>query len=174
MTTKLTYGLHVVSVKDAERGRFGGFIIDAVCQLSMGDEPVYCFSVMNKNFSKGLIAEAGVFNCSILPEDPTPFVIANFGFQSGKDVDKWAIARAEGVAFTEKGGLPVLDEAVAWGQFTVFDKREWDTHTTFFCHPADADYVNADKEPLRYADYFTKLKDPVMAAFAAYKEKAGK
>ncbi|MDR1815837.1 MAG: flavin reductase family protein [Clostridiales Family XIII bacterium] len=174
MTTKLTYGLHVASVQDAAQGRAAGFVIDAVCQLSMGDEPVFCFSVMNKNYSKDCIAKEGVFNVSVLPENPTPFVIANFGFQTSKDVAKWDVAKAQGIAFTERGGLPVLDEAVAWGQFQVFDARAWDTHTTFFCHPTDADYLHADVEPLRYADYFSKWKQPVMDAFAAYKAEGEK
>jgi flavin reductase (DIM6/NTAB) family NADH-FMN oxidoreductase RutF len=120
---------------------------------------------MNKNYSKGCIAEQGVFNLSILPEDVDPFVIANFGFQSSKDVAKW-----ENVPHTERAGLTTLDSAVAWTQFRVIDKRVMGTHTAFFCVPVEVEYLNKDKEPLRYADYFTKLKDPAMAAFAAWKQ----
>jgi flavin reductase (DIM6/NTAB) family NADH-FMN oxidoreductase RutF len=162
----MTYGLYVISVRDAANGgRAGGFIIDAACQLSMDAEPTFVFSVMNKNYSKELIDKEGVFNLSILPTDAAPFVIGNFGFQSGRDAAKW-----ENVPYTERAGLPVLDGAVSWARFLVTDRRVMGTHTAFFCTPAEAEYLNEGKEPLRYADYFTKLKEPVMAAFAAFQE----
>jgi flavin reductase (DIM6/NTAB) family NADH-FMN oxidoreductase RutF len=163
--TKLTYGLHVISVTDAANARPAGFIIDAVCQLSMDEAPTVVFSVMNKNYSKDCIQAAGVFNLSILPDSVDPFVIANFGFQSSKDVAKW-----ENVPHTLLAGLPVLDQAVSWGQFRVTDLREMGTHTAFFTVPTEAEYLNGDLEPLRYADYFTKLKEPAFAAFKAFNE----
>lgn len=168
---KMTYGLYVISVKDAEHGgRPAGFVIDAVCQLSMGEEPVIVCSVMNKNYSKDCIAKEGIFNISILPEDVDPFVLANFGFQSSKDVAKW-----ENVDFELKAGLPVIPEAISWGQLKVTDSREMDTHTSFFCVPVEVGYLCEDKEPIKYADYFTKLKGPAFAAFQAYKDRlAGK
>jgi flavin reductase (DIM6/NTAB) family NADH-FMN oxidoreductase RutF len=167
LATKLTYGLHVVSVPDTAHARPAGFIIDAVCQLSMDEPPTVVFSVMNRNYSKDCIKAEGVFNLSILPVSVDPFVIANFGFQSSKDAAKW-----DNVPHTLRAGLPVLDQAVSWGQFKVTDLREMGTHTAFFCVPTEADYVNGDLEPLRYADYFTKLKEPAFAAFRAFKEKS--
>jgi flavin reductase (DIM6/NTAB) family NADH-FMN oxidoreductase RutF len=171
LSTKLTYGLYVISVADAlNGGRPAGFVIDAVCQVSMGEEPLVLCSVMNKNYSKGCIAQEGVFNLSVLPVDVDPFVLANFGFQSSKDVAKW-----ENVAHELRNGLPVLPRAVSWAQLKVKDSRVLDTHTAFFCVPTEAGYLNEEKEPVRYADYFTKLKEPAFAAFQAFKEKqAGK
>jgi hypothetical protein len=54
----------------------------------------------------------------------------------------------------------------------VTDIREMGTHTAFFTVPTEADYLNGELEPLRYADYFTKLKTPAFAAFQAFKEKS--
>ncbi|GHU62898.1 hypothetical protein AGMMS49983_05230 [Clostridia bacterium] len=167
LATKLTYGLHVISVQDQANDRPGGFIIDAVCQLSMDVPPTIVFSVMNKNYSKDLIKTEGVFNLSILSESVDPFVIANFGFQSSKDISKW-----ENVPYTLRAGLPVLDEAVSWGQFRVTDIREMGTHTAFFTVPTESEYLNGELIPLRYADYFTKLKEPAFAALKAFQEKA--
>jgi flavin reductase (DIM6/NTAB) family NADH-FMN oxidoreductase RutF len=166
LTTKLTYGLYTMSVKDSlQGGRPAGFMIDAVCQLSSGDEPVVVFSVMNRNYSKDCIAREGVFNMSVLPDDIDPFVIANFGFQSSKDVAKW-----ENVVHEMRAGLPVIPQAISWTQLRVQDSRVFDTHTAFFCVPVEAEYLNAEKTPLRYADYFTKFKEPAFAAFKAYKD----
>jgi flavin reductase (DIM6/NTAB) family NADH-FMN oxidoreductase RutF len=167
LSTKLTYGLHVISVYDKANDRPAGFVIDAVCQLSMDEPPTVVFSVMNKNYSKNCIKDAGVFNFSILPESVDPFVLANFGFQTSKDVSKW-----DNVPYTLRAGLPVLDQAISWAQFKVTDLREMGTHTAFFTVPTEAEYLNGDLIPLRYADYFTKLKEPAFAAFKAFKDKA--
>ena len=165
LSKKLTYGLHVISVHDAANDRPAGFVIDAVCQLSMDDPPLVVFSVMNKNYSKDCIKAEGLFNVSILPTSVDPFVIANFGYQSSHEVDKW-----KNVPHTINNGLPVLNQAITWAQFKVTDYREMGTHTAFFCEPTECEYVNGDLEPLRYADYFTELKDSAFAAFKAFNE----
>jgi flavin reductase (DIM6/NTAB) family NADH-FMN oxidoreductase RutF len=170
LTKSLTYGLYVISVRDPEQDRIAGFVIDAVCQISSGNEPIVLCSVMNKNYSKTCILQEGVFNLSVLPDDVDPFILANFGFQSSKDVSKW-----DNVVFELKEGLPIIPEAVAWTQMKVKDIREMETHTAFFCEPSIAEYLNMEKNPVRYADYFTKLKNPAFAAFQAFKaEQAGK
>ena len=170
-TKKLTYGLHITSVADSlNGGRFAGCVIDAVCQISSGNEPMVLCSVMNTNYSKSCIEREGVFNISVLPDDIDPFILANFGFQSSKDVSKW-----DNVDFELREALPVIPKAVSWAQMIVKDFRVFDSHTAFFCLPSAGDYLNQDKEPLRYADYFTKFKNPAFEAFKAYKERlAGK
>ena len=169
-TRSLTYGLHVVSVKDSEQDRFAGFVIDAICQISSGSEPIILCAAMNKNYSKDCIIKEGVFNISVLPDDVDPFILANFGFQTSRDVAKW-----DNVDFALGDGLPIIPEAVSWTQMKVKDIREMETHTAFFCVPSIAEYLNKDKNPVRYADYFSKLKDPAFAAFQAFKAgQAGK
>ena len=163
---KISYGLYIISVNDKTNDRNAGFVIDAVAQISMGETPTVIFSVMNKNYCKDCIDKEGIFNFSVLPEDVDPFIIANFGFQTSKEVDKWA-----NIQHSIKFGLPIIDEAISCAQFKVIDKRVMDTHTTFFCNPVEAEVLNPEKTPLIYADYFTKLKGPVMDAFKAFKEK---
>jgi len=169
-TRSLTYGLHVVSVRDSQQDRFAGFVVDAVCQISSGSEPFILCSVMNKNYSKSCIEMEKVFNVSILPDDVDPFILANFGFQTSKEVSKW-----DNVEYELKDGLPIIPEAVSWTQMKVHDFREMGSHTAFFCIPSNADYLNKEKTPVRYSDYFSKLKDPAFAAFKAFIAKqAGK
>ena len=125
---------------------------------------------MNKNYSKDCIIKEEVFNVCVLPEDVDPFILANFGFQTSRDVPKW-----DNVEFELKDGLPIVPEAVAWAQMKVKDFREMETHTAFFCVSPIAEYLNKEKKPVRYADYFSKLKDPAFAAFQAFKARqAGK
>ena len=85
---KLYYGLYVVGVQG--EGKFGGCIVDAVMQIEAGDKPVIMLSSLKKNQTNTLIKKSGEFTLSILAATVDPFVVANFGFQSGCDADKCA------------------------------------------------------------------------------------
>ncbi|MDR0854307.1 MAG: flavin reductase family protein [Clostridiales Family XIII bacterium] len=162
---KLSYGLYVTGVRDEANDRVTGHICDAVAQLSMGEKPQVVVSIMNKNYTKDCIEKSGEFTLSVLPDTVDPFVIGNFGFQSGKDVSKWP-----NVPHNVVDGLPILCEAVSYVRLKVIDKRVMDSHTAFFCEAIGGEVLHEDKTPLIYADYFKELKDLVMAAFTAFKE----
>jgi flavin reductase (DIM6/NTAB) family NADH-FMN oxidoreductase RutF len=158
---KLTYGLYVVGVK-TEIG-YGGSIVDAVAQVSAGEPPMIILSSMKRNLTNERIHAEGSFTLSVLPGDVDPFVVANFGFQSARDVDKWA-----NVPHTMKDGLPVLDGAAAYLRCKVVDLREFDTHTMFITETADAWIGLAESAPLVYADYLRDMKDAAFAAFQKF------
>jgi flavin reductase (DIM6/NTAB) family NADH-FMN oxidoreductase RutF len=162
--SKLSYGLYVTGVWDKTNGRLTGHIVDAVAQLSMGDNPIVVVSVMNQNHTRECVENVNEFTLSVLPEDVDPFVIGNFGFQSGRDADKWTQ-----VPHTIVDGLPYLNEAVSYIRFKVVDKRVMNTHTAFFCEPIGGEVLHEEKTPLIYADYFKGLKDKVFEAFSAHK-----
>ena len=88
------------------------------------------------------------------------FIIGNFGFQSGRDADKWA-----NVPHTIKDGLPVLNAVAAALQG---DGAKESTHTAFFCEVTDA--WLGEGEPLIYGDYQKSMKTKTMEAFNAFKE----
>ncbi|MDR1728099.1 MAG: flavin reductase [Acidobacteriota bacterium] len=160
---KISYGLYVVGVK--AEGRFGGCVVDAVAQVSSGKPPMVILGSMNNNQTNRRIKEGCEFTLSVLPEDVHPFVIANFGFQSAQDADKWANVR-----HTVSDGLPVLDDAVAYLRCKVAEAKELATHTVFFCEVADAwKGANAAK-PVVYGDYQATMKPAAVAAFKAYKD----
>jgi flavin reductase (DIM6/NTAB) family NADH-FMN oxidoreductase RutF len=162
---KLSYGLYVTGVKDEANGRLSGHICDAVCQLSMGETPQVVVSIMKGNYTRECIEQTGEFTLSVLPETVDPFVIGNFGFQSGREVDKWP-----NVPHSVIDGLPVLSEAISYVRLKVIDKRVMESHTAFFCEPIGGSVLHDDKTPLLYADYFKELKNLVMEAFTAFKE----
>ena len=84
---KLSYGLFVVTAKDGEKQN--GCIVNTVSMLT--DNPTRIVVFVNKaNHTEKCIRETGKFNVSILTEK-TPFsIFEQFGFQSGKTVDKFA------------------------------------------------------------------------------------
>ena len=100
---KLTYGLFVLTTKDGEK--HNGCIVNTVSMLT--DNPKRITVYVNKaNYTEELIRKTGVFNATVLTES-TPFsLFQQFGFQSGRDVDKF-----EGKAYpTTENGLYYIPE----------------------------------------------------------------
>jgi len=159
-TSKLSYGLYVLGVQ-TDRG-FGGQIVDSVAQVSRAERPNIVVASILTNYSNEMIKKYGEFTLSILGEDFDPFVIANFGMQSGRDVEKW-----ENVPHTMADGLPVLDNAIAHLRLKVLNETDLATHTLFLTETTDAWFGKSDANPLIYADYQKYHKD---AAFAELKK----
>lgn len=158
---KLSYGLYITGVKNGDG--FGGSIVDALMQATASDPPHIILGSMNGNHTTKLIREQGEFTVSVLGTDVNPFVIANFGYQSARDTDKWA-----NVPYDIKDGLPVLTGCVSYFRCKVEDMRITDTHHIFTGTALDA-WHGSGGEPLIYADYFKGLKNSVMKAFQEFK-----
>jgi flavin reductase (DIM6/NTAB) family NADH-FMN oxidoreductase RutF/rubredoxin len=159
---KLSYGLYVVGVK-TEKG-LGGCIVDAVAQVAAGEPLSVIVACMKKNYTNDCIKKAGEFTLSVLPADADPFVVANFGFQSGRDTAKW-----DNVPHTIKDGLPLLDGAAAYLRLRVVEEREFSTHTMFICDVIDAENGAAAKS-LIFGDYQATMKAAAAEAFKQFKE----
>lgn len=102
---KLTHGLYVLGARD--ENRFAGSIVDAVMQVA--NKPVaIALSCSNGSYTKQCIEKDGVFSLSVLCKNVSPFVVANFGFQSSRNVDKW-----KNVEYFEEEGLPFLKDNLA-------------------------------------------------------------
>ncbi|MEI6580359.1 MAG: flavin reductase, partial [Eubacteriales bacterium] len=131
-------------------------------QATSSNPPHIIFCSMNGNNTTALIKETGKFTVSVLGEDVNPFIIANFGFQSSRTVDKW-----KNVEHEIKNGLPILKTAVAYLLCSVEDTRIMSTHNIFTAVVEDT--WLGDGEPLLYADYFKNLKNDVAASFKDFK-----
>jgi len=157
---KISYGLYVIGVT-SENG-FGGCIADAFMQAA-SDPPTVLLCCMNGNYTNECIKKSGCFTVSVLSDEADPFVIANFGFQSGRDVEKW-----NNVPHSLMEGLPVLDKACAHYLCRVVKTEELSTHTLFFCEVEDAEKSRGT--PLLYATYQSDMKEAVSDAFKEYKK----
>lgn len=102
---KLSYGLFVVTAKGNKKQN--GCITNTVMQLTVNPDKISC-AVNKSNYTAELIKESGVFNVSVLSEKADFEIFKHFGFQSGREVDKFEnfedfeIAD-NGVAFITKG-----------------------------------------------------------------------
>ncbi len=154
---KLTYGLYVAGVENG--GRFGGCVVDAVMQMTDDTLAICC---NKKTQTREFIAESGRFSLSVLSNKTDPFVIGNFGFQSGRDVNKWAK-----VPHRVENGLPVLNGAAAYLFCRVAETKDLGSHTLFLCAIEAAE--NGQGEALSYTLYRKEWKERVAAAFKAEK-----
>lgn len=83
---KFSYGLFILSAKDGDKD--GGCIINTAMQATA--EPFKASVTVNKlNYTHDMIKKTGKFNVSFLSEDADFDLFKTFGFQSGKDVDKF-------------------------------------------------------------------------------------
>ena len=119
---KLSYGLYVVGVKNGDS--FGGCIVDAMMQVTSDMPPLLMLGSMRNNLTNQLIRKTGELTISVLRADADPFLIANFGFQSARKVEKW-----ENVEYAVKDGLPVLLDAASYLRCRVLEAKDLSTHT---------------------------------------------
>ena len=161
---KLTHGLYIVGVKDGDS--FGGCVVDAVAQASMGNTPNIVLCSMLKNYTNELIKIEKEFTLSVLGTDVDPFIIANFGFQSARTVDKWA-----NVPHEIKDGLPVVNDAISYIRLKLVETTELETHSMFLCETVDAWLGEKTSKPLVFGDYQDSMKGLAMEAFKAFSEK---
>lgn len=160
----ISNGLYVLSAND--EGRYVGSLIDAVSQVAINPD-LLIVSCMNNSYTKEVILKTGECALSVLPADVNPFVVANFGFQSSKTVDKWSLVNSE-----EVGGNMYVAGSLAKIALKIVDKHVYKSHTLFIAEVKDALSCRND-EPLTYKMYRDGFKSKVMEAFDTYR-KTGK
>ena len=148
---KITYGLFMLTTTDGKKQN--GCIVNTVSMIT--DNPTRIVVFVNKaNYSEELLRKTGVFNVSILTES-TPFeTFKQFGFQSGRNVDKFE----GGMYATSENGLYYLPEhtnAVLSGK--VVDMLDYGTHTLFVAEVTEAKKLNNEKS-VTYEYYQSNIK----------------
>ena len=148
---QLSYGLYVVSTKG--KGRINAQIANTVFQIS--DTPVRLGVSLNKNnLTNELVKDSGVLSVQVLERDVPFDIISRFGFQSGRNVDKFADISYQ----TNADGCPVLAEGIAAQiDCKLVGAMDVGSHTLFICEMTDA--VRNDKTPLTYAQYHERKKN---------------
>ena len=158
---KLSYGLFVLTAKGT---RDNGCIINTVTQIT--DTPKRISIAVNKaNHTHDLIMNSGVFNVSVLTTDATFALFQRFGFQSGRDVDKFD--GFTDVARSENGLYYVTQASNAFISGKVIQTLDYGTHTVFIADVTEAK-VLSNAPSLTYAYYFEHVK-PKPAALSEQK-----
>ncbi len=149
---KLSYGLFVVSTRDG--GKDNGCIINTA-QLFNDNPQRITVSVNKGNLTHDMIKASGVLNISVLTEDAPFEVFRHFGFQSGRETDKFE--NDEGISRSANGCvyLTAYTNAVISGR--VVDTLDSPTHTLFVLDVTEA-HVLSDRPSVTYAYYFAHIK----------------
>lgn len=148
---KIGYGLYVLTAND---GKDNGCIINTFSQVA--ETPCIVTLAVNKaNHTHDMILATGKFNVSILTTD-TPFsLFQHFGFQSGKDTNKFANWTS---AKRSENGLLYLTEYVnAYVSGKVLNSTDLGTHTLFTAEVTEAE-VLGDGSSITYDFYHQNTK----------------
>lgn len=150
---KLSYGLYVLTARDGSKDN--GCIINTAVQLT--DNPKRLNIAVNKaNYTEEMIKKTGAFNISVLGETAPFKLFKQFGFQSGRDVNKFeqndAYARsANGIAY-------LTEHANAFISCKVIESRDYGTHTLFIADIVEAAVLDASNPSVTYSYYFEHIK----------------
>lgn len=145
----LSYGLYVISSLD--EGRNTGCIANSAMQITSSPATI-ALSMNHDNFTNSCIAKTGKFAISILSETSDSSLIGRFGFQTGKDVNKF-----DGVDFDVKEGLPIIKDACGYIVCKVINTMETSSHTVFLGEVIDGDILDSDNA-MTYAYYHKVVK----------------
>ena len=151
---KLTYGLFVITAHDEANHKDNGCIINTAMQVT--DTPNRIVFGLNKaNYTHDLIQREGIFNLSVLSEEASFDLIRRYGFQSGRDVNKF-----EG--FTDfraaENGVPVITRGTnAYLSCRVKETYDIGTHTLFLSDITDMEILK-DVPSATYAYYHAHIK----------------
>ncbi|MGL5153037.1 MAG: flavin reductase [Clostridium sp.] len=146
----ISYGLYVVSSTD--NGRATGCMANSVMQINVTPNTVIA-SINRDNFTNKCIKETGKFGVSILAETSNPTLISTFGFQSGRNVDKFAEVPHKLI-----DDIPVVCDSSAYLVCKVINTMETSTHTIFLGEIVDCDYLDNGDNPMTYAYYHKEVK----------------
>lgn len=148
---KLSYGLFVLTAR--QDGKDNGCIINTAMQVT--DDPKRILIAINKaNLTHDMVLATGEFNVSILSQEAVFWVFQHYGFQSGRDTDKFAnipeARTANGLRYVEG-----CTNAVISGK--VIQTVDCGTHTLFIADVTDAKTLSSAPS-MTYQYYFDQVK----------------
>ena len=145
------YGLYVVTSNDGKKDN--GLIVNTVTQVTNSPNRV-AVCINKQNYSHHVIKSTGIMNVNCLSVEAPFKVFENFGFQSGRNVDKFA----DCTPLRSDNGLVFLPKYInSFMSLKVEDYIDLDTHGMFICSVTEARVVS-DKETMTYTYYQNNVK----------------
>ncbi|MBR4762993.1 MAG: flavin reductase, partial [Lachnospiraceae bacterium] len=149
---KLSYGLFVLTAKTGEK--LNGCITNTAIQVTTEPNQI-AFAVNKANLTHDMVKESGQFVISIISEKAEFSLFKHFGFQSGRNVDKFA--DFDSYKLTESG-IPYITAGInAYLEGEVVSASDLGTHTLFVCKVTDMEVLTEDASAT-YAYYHANIK----------------
>ena len=148
---RIGYGLYVVTSNDGQKDN--GLIVNTVTQVTNTPNRI-AVTINKQNYSHHVIKQTGVMNVNCLSTDAPFSVFENFGFQSGRNVDKFANCEP----LRSDNGLIFLPHYInAFMSLKVEQYVDLDTHGMFICAVTEARVIS-DVETMTYTYYQNNVK----------------
>ena len=148
---KIGYGLYVVTSNDGKKDN--GLIVNTVTQVTNTPNRIEV-TINKENYSHHVIKQTGIMNINCLSTDAPFKVFQNFGFQSGRTVDKfegWSPLRSD-------NGLVFLPRYInSFMSLKVEQYVDLDTHGMFICTVTEARVIS-NVETMTYNYYQSNVK----------------
>ena len=146
----VSYGVYVTTTMDGERPV--GCITNSIMQIT-SEPATIAVSVNHNNYTNECIEKTGKFAFSILGVNSDPGLIGTFGFQSSRNVDKFA-----DVEYELAEGIPVVKDTLGYVVCRVINKMETSTHTVFLGEVIAAESYGKKEDAMTYAYYHKVVK----------------
>jgi flavin reductase (DIM6/NTAB) family NADH-FMN oxidoreductase RutF len=148
----LSYGLFVLTAKDGEKDN--GCITNTAMQAASEPNTI-TFCINKANLTHDMVKATGKCTVSVISEEADFELFKRFGFQSGRDADKF-----DGFTAVERGGngiYHVTEGVCAYFDLEVKSEVDLGSHTMFIAEPVDMQVIS-DAEPATYAYYHANIK----------------
>lgn len=148
---KIGYGLYVVTSNDGTKDN--GLIVNTVTQVTNVPNRI-AVTINKENYSHHVIKQTGVMNVNCLSTDAPFKVFETFGFQSGRNTDKFADCKP----IRTDNGLVMLPHYInAMMSLKVVQYVDLGTHGMFICEVTEARVVS-DVPSMTYTYYHEHVK----------------
>ena len=147
----ISYGLYILTAREGEKDN--GCVINTLQQAASSPNTI-SVSVNKQNYTHDMILRTGKFNVSIL-DKTVPFeVFQHYGFQSGRDAEKFVdggtVRGENGICY-----IPTYTNAYLGGE--VFETVDLGSHTLFLARVTEGEVLSGNPS-VTYADYHASIK----------------
>ena len=145
------YGLYVVTSNDGKKDN--GLIVNTVTQVTNTPDRI-AVCINKANYSHHVIKQSGIMNVNCLSQEAPFSVFETFGFQSGRNVDKFAGMEP----LRSDNGLVFLPRHInSFMSLKVEQYVDLDTHGMFICSVTEARVIS-NVETMTYTYYQNNVK----------------
>lgn len=161
---KLSYGLFVCTAKEGDKDN--GCIINTVTQVTSTPNRV-AVAINKDNYTHDMVVNTKAMNVSTINEDAEFDMFKHFGFQSGKDVNKfsvdsgkWMEENLDKCKIADNGIMYITVGVNSYMSLLVEDIIDLGTHSLFICTVTNGKILN-DVASATYEYYHQHIKTQV-------------
>jgi flavin reductase (DIM6/NTAB) family NADH-FMN oxidoreductase RutF/rubredoxin len=142
--------MYIVGAK--KDNKINAQIANTVFQIT-SEPATIAVSINKKNLTWEYINQSKTFSVAVLAQDTPLSFVGQFGFKSGRDINKFETVKYKS---GQTGSPVVLENTVSYLEAKVLQTVDTSTHTIFIGEVVEGEVLN-DKTPLTY-EYYRQVK----------------